>query len=80
MKKKSIYKKQLIIYAFLAFAFVNLMLPFKTYTKNGNTEVEQLTAIAYANSEPENPGDPENPEDPVYKPFGLWDWIISLTD
>ena len=53
------------------------MLPFKTYTQNGHTELEQLTTIAYANSETE---DPENPEDPVYKPFGLWDWIISLTD
>lgn len=77
MKKKSIYKKHLIIYAFLAFAFVNLMLPFKTYTQNGHTELEQLTTIAFANSGTE---DPENPEDPVYKPFGLWDWIISLTD
>ena len=54
-----------------------LMLPFKTYTQNGHTELEQLTTIAFANSGTE---DPENPEDPVYKPFGLWDWIISLTD
>jgi len=71
MKKKTIYKKRLIVYSVLVFAFINLMLPVKTHNKSGNPELKHFTAIAYA--------DPEM-EDPIFKPFGLWDWLISSTD
>ena len=71
MKKKTIYKKRLIVYSVLVFAFVNLMLPFKTHNKSGNAELKHFTAIAYADLEM---------EDPIFKPFGLWEQIVSSPD